>query len=128
MLFRSFIKLAERENLIVVNEAKELYPGIYSTGEQKNIEQSLVIKTEKGLVIIAGCAHQGINKILEEASKIGDIYALIGGFHDFNKYELLKEIELICPTHCTENKSEIFNRYPNKCIKGGAGRVIDICS
>src|SRR5690554_3712951 len=58
----TFIKLAERENLFVVNKAKELYPDVYSTGEQENIEQSLVFNTEKGLVIIAGCAHQGIDK------------------------------------------------------------------
>jgi hypothetical protein len=34
------------------------------------------------------------------------------------------DLKSICPTHCTQNISEIAARYPAKVIPGGAGRVI----
>jgi 7,8-dihydropterin-6-yl-methyl-4-(beta-D-ribofuranosyl)aminobenzene 5'-phosphate synthase len=51
-------------------------------------DQTLVIETEKGLVIVAGCSHAGIVNILEHARtairKDAPIHAAIGGFHLFN--------------------------------------------
>lgn len=90
-------------------ECVELYPGVFLTGpvprthpEQKgggwglvktpvgdledNIpeEISLVLDTEKGLVVISGCGHSGIINTLEFARnriRRTPIYAAIGGFH-----------------------------------------------
>ena len=73
-----------------------------------------------------GCSHPGVVNILKAASKFGKVYALIGGLHGFNEFDLLKELELICPCHCTQYKSEIKELYPNKCIDGGAGKVISL--
>jgi 7,8-dihydropterin-6-yl-methyl-4-(beta-D-ribofuranosyl)aminobenzene 5'-phosphate synthase len=45
---------------------------------------SLFIKSDKGLIVIAGCAHRGIINTLFHAQKITgceDIYAVIGGIH-----------------------------------------------
>jgi len=52
----SGVKVAE------IDEARELFPGVYTTGELGYgiKEQSLVIATGMGLVIITGCAHPGI--------------------------------------------------------------------
>lgn len=120
---RGIFNVRERE---YVNEAQKLYNNIFSTGELDNIEQSLILKIEKGIVIIVGCSHPGISKILETASQFGNPYALIGGFHGFDQFELLKDLDLLCPTHCTKHIKEIKNLYPEKYIEGGVGRVIEI--
>lgn len=122
----SFIKLSERDNIIVVREAQQLYKNIYSTGELGNEEQSLILKTEKGLVIVVGCSHPGLDRILKTAGQFGEVYAVIGGLHYFKEYELLNDIKLICPTHCTKYSMEIMDRYPEKSITGGAGKVIKL--
>ncbi len=55
--------------VIKVKESLKISENVFSTGELKNIEQSLVIKTEHGLVVIVGCSHPGVNKILKAASQ-----------------------------------------------------------
>ena len=104
----------------------KIHENIFSTGELGGIEQSLVIKTEKGLVLIVGCSHPGVRNILRAASQFGEPFALIGGLHGFRDFDLVKDLGLICPTHCTQFKSEIKALYPEKYIDGGAGRVIEI--
>jgi len=45
---------------------------------------TLFIKSDKGLIVIAGCAHRGIINTLLHAQKLTgceDIYAVIGGIH-----------------------------------------------
>lgn len=77
-------------------------------------EQSLVLETNKGLVIINSCSHGGaVNIINEIKSTFPDkhIYGLIGGFHLYNKSKeevhlvgkQLRdtEIDYICTGHCT---------------------------
>ena len=112
--------------VIKVKEPIKIHENIFSTGELQNIEQSLVVKTEKGLVIIAGCSHPGVNNILKAASDFGNPDVLIGGLHGFSDFDLVEDLELICPTHCTQFKSEIRSRYPKKYISGGAGKIIEI--
>lgn len=69
-----------------------LKPGIGSIGSiprhlfmvGKVYEQSLAIHVSgKGIVLIIGCGHQGIDTILERTSSLfkEPIYAIIGGFH-----------------------------------------------
>jgi len=112
--------------VIKVKEPIKIYENIFSTGGLQNIEQSLVVKTEKGLMIIVGCSHPGIKNILEAASDFGKPAILIGGLHGFSEFDLVEDLELICPTHCTQFKSEIRSRYPKKYISGGAGKIIEI--
>jgi 7,8-dihydropterin-6-yl-methyl-4-(beta-D-ribofuranosyl)aminobenzene 5'-phosphate synthase len=112
--------------VIGIKKPLEIQANVFSTGELKEIEQSMAIKTEKGMAVIAGCSHPGVGNILKAASKFGKVYALIGGLHGFNEFDLLKELELICPCHCTQYKSEIKELYPDKCIDGGAGKVISL--
>ncbi len=99
---------------------------IFSTGELEGIEQSLAVRTEKGIVVIVGCSHPGVKNILKAASQFGKVYALIGGLHGFREFDLLKDLELICPCHCTQFKEEIKSLYPEKYIEGGVGKVIEI--
>lgn len=114
------------ENVISVSDAITIYENIFSTGELKGMEQSMAVKIEKGIVVIAGCSHPGVKNILKAASQFGEPYAIIGGLHGFNEFDLIKDLAFICPTHCTQFKSEIKNLYPEKYIEGGAGKIIEI--
>ncbi|MEA2014984.1 MAG: MBL fold metallo-hydrolase [Thermodesulfobacteriota bacterium] len=121
--------------IIVVKQPTRICEGVFSTGVIKGvekvpygdeIEQSLVVNTDSGQVVIAGCSHPGVDKILKAASIYGEIYSLIGGLHGFNKFDLLEGIDLVCATHCTQFKAKIKSLYPDAYIEGGAGRIIEI--
>jgi 7,8-dihydropterin-6-yl-methyl-4-(beta-D-ribofuranosyl)aminobenzene 5'-phosphate synthase len=114
------------EEVISVSKPINIHENIFSTGELEGIEQSMAIKTEKGIVVIVGCSHPGVKNILKAASQFGEPYAIIGGLHGFNEFDLIKDLALICPTHCTQFKSEIKVLYPEKCIDGGVGKIIEI--
>ena len=81
-------------------------------------EQSLVLDTDKGLLIINSCSHGGVVNIIKEIRKTfpdKKIYGYIGGFHLYNKTvaeinevadELNKEdVAYICTGHCTKDKA-----------------------
>ncbi len=81
-------------------------------------EQSLVIDTDKGLVILNSCSHGGVANIIEEVKKTfpdRNVYGMIGGFHLFNKSESeiraqakkIKDtgVEYVCTGHCTKNRA-----------------------
>ena len=114
------------KEVISVKEPIQIHPNIFSTGELNGIEQSMAVKTEKGVVVIAGCSHSGVGNILDAASEFGKIYALIGGLHGFREFDLLKDLKLVCPCHCTQFKSKINELYPEKCINCGVGKIISL--
>jgi 7,8-dihydropterin-6-yl-methyl-4-(beta-D-ribofuranosyl)aminobenzene 5'-phosphate synthase len=99
---------------------------LYSTGELPGGEQSLVVRTGSGLVVICGCSHPGVGAILAAASNFGEVKALIGGLHGFKEYEVLANLVLVCPCHCTQHTAEIMARYPETTVSGGVGKVIEI--
>jgi len=113
-------------NIIAVNEAQALHERIFSTGELEHIEQSLAVKTDRGIALIVGCSHPRMSLILGAASQFGDVFALIGGLHGFRELELLEDLSVICPVHCTQYQKEIKSLYPDKYIEGGAGRIIEL--
>lgn len=121
---RSFRGVKNAKEVISIAKARELYPGIYSTGELDGIEQALCVATEKGIVIVVGCSHPPMAQIVAAASAFGPIYGIIGGLHG-NKPETLRDFQLICATHCTQHKQAIEALYPERYIEGGAGRVIE---
>jgi hypothetical protein len=55
-----------------VSEAEELFTGAYTTGELGNgiKEQSLILVSGQGLVVITGCAHPGVVNIVRKAIDI----------------------------------------------------------
>jgi 7,8-dihydropterin-6-yl-methyl-4-(beta-D-ribofuranosyl)aminobenzene 5'-phosphate synthase len=122
----SYAIFDDKINVVRVNNPLKLHDNIYSTGELKRIEQSLIIKEDTGLTVIAGCSHPGVREILTAASEFGKVTTLIGGLHGFNEFHLIDGLEKICPTHCTRFIREIKDLYPGKTIDGGAGRVIKI--
>jgi len=76
-------------------------------------ELSLAINTPEGMVIVVGCSHPGIDKIVAAASTINSrIHLIAGGFHlvvtsdpDIEKvvaalHDTFK-VEFVAPGHCT---------------------------
>lgn len=103
-------------------------------------EQAIVLRTTKGLVILTGCAHPGIDNIARAAlSKIGgEIHLIIGGFHLAHSWKRTCEnvveairklgVEKVAPCHCAGERAEsIFsNSYGQDFIETGVGSVIQI--
>lgn len=101
--------------VIEVKESVRIAPGVRSTGVLGDYipEQSLLVKTASGLVIITGCSHPGVENICLRAHNLfpGKIYLVTGGFHlGAASPEKIKEIiqklkalsvEKVAPNHCT---------------------------
>ncbi len=114
------------EKVISVSKPLKIHENVFSTGQLDGIEQSMAVKTDKGIVLIVGCSHPKMADILEAASQFGNVYAVVGGMHGFSEFGLFKDMELICPAHCTAYKAELKSLYPGKYVEGGAGKVIEL--
>ena len=122
----SFYSMAGVKEVVEVKDSIEIYQNVYSTGRLSGIEQSLIVKLIRGLVIIAGCSHPGVGNILKSGSNFGKVIALIGGLHGFSEFSLIKDLDLVCATHCTQYKREIMKLYPGRFVEGGSGKVIEL--
>src|SRR4029079_3814030 len=73
----------------VIDQTPEIAPGIPlialvsdAPGTRELKELSLAVNTADGIVLVVGCAHPGIEKIVEAATVINPkIYPIAGGFH-----------------------------------------------
>ncbi|HCX72144.1 MAG TPA: MBL fold metallo-hydrolase [Candidatus Cloacimonas sp.] len=121
--------IKNHKNLHFIESPQKIAAEIYSTGivaGDGKWEQAVVLKTTQGAVILVGCSHPGLKPFLDFAQTIAPLYAIIGGFHGFSNYQMLENFQLICPTHCTQNRSEIKKQYPHTTIDGGVGKVLVI--
>ena len=105
-------------------------------------EQSLILETPKGLIIITGCSHPGIVEIVKNAKALyaKPIYFVFGGFHlkDHSAAEVKEVIhnlqrlgvEKVGPTHCTgEDAIQLFSEiFGDDYVQMGTGRVVEIKS
>jgi len=76
---------------VIAREPMVIAPGVASTGTIRGDlfigpvdEQALAIRVAgKGIVLVVGCGHQGLEKLLARAEQLFDepIYGLIGGLH-----------------------------------------------
>ncbi|SDE12916.1 MBL fold metallo-hydrolase [Sporomusa acidovorans] len=147
-------------------EFTEIIPGLYLTGEIPRVtpyeqgdddmllktangfvkdkvwdDQSIVIKTAQGLLVILGCAHAGIINILTYAQqKTGEnrIYAVIGGTHLWSVSREQKEKSLEALTdmgigrlgvsHCTgfEMSMRLAQLFGEKFFNCNVGTVIEV--
>lgn len=89
-------------------------------------EIAAVVEGERGSVVITGCAHPGLDRILERASKESRVRGVVGGFHGFNRLEALKDMDLIIPCHCTRYKERLLQMYPDNCLQCRAGITIQV--
>ena len=107
-------------NFELIDKNTEITPGIHlialvsdKPGTLELRELSLVISTPQGMVIVVGCSHPGIDKIVEEASAINPhIHLIAGGFHlvvakdpDIDQIVTALHdrfhVDYIAPGHCT---------------------------
>jgi len=106
------------------------------TDDPLNDDQTLFIKSDKGLIVISGCAHRGIintirrGKALTETDKV---YAVIGGIHLFGASEERLEktidefraldIQRIGVSHCTGQiaSARLFNEFGDRFFFNSAG-------
>jgi len=102
-------------------------------------ELGLAINTEKGLVVVSGCAHPGIVSMVKKAiniSGVNEVYAVIGGFHlieadderIISTIKALKRLGVknIYTGHCTGFNAEIMfmEEFGEDFDKLHAGKVI----
>jgi 7,8-dihydropterin-6-yl-methyl-4-(beta-D-ribofuranosyl)aminobenzene 5'-phosphate synthase len=106
---------SKAESVTLVSQMQCICPGVFSTGTlpQNVPEQSLCVETPEGTLVIVGCSHPGIVRILKKAKELsgGEIYLAFGGFHLGGQSReqiasIIKEIKelgvkKIGPTHCT---------------------------
>ena len=128
-------------SVILINEPAEICKDVFSTGEMEGRvnEQSLIVNTNKGIVVVTGCSHPGIVNIIKKVQEImeEDIYLVFGGFHLKDHSEkAVKEIisqfrelgvKKCGATHCTGDKQiKLFKEaYGNDYIEMGTGRVLE---
>ena len=71
--------------MIHLIEPLQICAGVFSTGELGSSikEQSLIVETDAGLIVITGCAHPGIAEITATAKNLRNdkIRLILGGFH-----------------------------------------------
>lgn len=122
---------------------QELIPGVFTTGEMVDPgvgipEQAIVIPTDSGLVIVTGCAHQGVVSVVRRATELfrAPVYLIVGGFHLADKSgpevrEIIAEfrrlgVRKVGPTHCTGDEAiaAFAAAYGADFVPVGAGRVL----
>ena len=130
--------------VVEVHDPLRICDHAYSTGELGSgiLEQSLVIESGEGLVVITGCAHPGVVNIVRKAKEILDegegIYLVMGGFHmaGFSESRIreviaqFKEegVQKVGPCHCSGDLTRKLFReaYGEDYIEVGVGRAIEI--
>ena len=128
--------------VIEVSKPLKICEDVWTTGEMGRFmkEQALVLDTQKGTVVVTGCAHPGIVSIIKRAKEVLDkkIHLVFGGFHlmalsedevkeiisQFRDLGVLK----VGATHCTGDKAiELFKKeYKENFVQMGVGRVLKL--
>jgi 7,8-dihydropterin-6-yl-methyl-4-(beta-D-ribofuranosyl)aminobenzene 5'-phosphate synthase len=137
----------QRANFIRVDSVAEIAPGfrlvrnIASTRQfGETPELSLVIDTPKGQVVVVGCSHPGIARILASvAARDSNIAMIVGGLHLVTtapaEIERLAhalhdqwKIDRIAPGHCTGELAFAFLQqvFGGQDVYAGVGTSIDL--
>jgi 7,8-dihydropterin-6-yl-methyl-4-(beta-D-ribofuranosyl)aminobenzene 5'-phosphate synthase len=128
--------------IIETEKPTEICRGVYSTGQLGTSikEQGLIIRTDKGVILITGCAHPGIVKMTQKTKEIFNeqILFVMGGFHlsaasDSQIKEIIEafkdlKVEYAAPCHCSgDNARALFaEQFDEKYLNIGVGLVIAI--
>lgn len=137
----------ENGNFQIVSETAEILPGFYvlttrseKPGTIEMNEVSLAVRTPKGLAVVVGCSHPGVEKILEGAAKIDPrLYTVTGGFHLVlapqeqvqRTVDILHDtlkVERVAPGHCTSELgfAVFMDRFKDRFDRAGLGAVIGL--
>ena len=134
-------------NFVRVDAVTEVVPGIFLvptisqvTGTLELREISMAIRGPQGLIIVDGCSHAGVEKILEAAVKIDPrVRVLFGGLHlvGATDAELQRisaalhdqwKLDYIAIGHCTGEPAfaALQKTFGDRYIYAGAGTVVSI--
>lgn len=134
-------------NFDIVTQTTEIFPGLFvlttrseKPGSMEMNEVSLAVRTPRGLAVVVGCSHPGIEKILEGAARIdAQLYTVVGGLHLVMTHrdqvqrtaDLLHDsfkVERIAPGHCTSELGfAIFmDKFKDRFDRAGVGTVIPL--
>jgi len=134
-------------NFQLIDKKTEIAPGMFlialvsdKPGTLELHELSLAIRTPDGLVLVVGCSHPGVERILQEASAIDPhISILLGGLHQIQAPEpevehiarVLHEqykIEHVAPGHCTGEPefAALKRAFGEHYVYAGVGSVVDL--
>jgi len=129
----------------LIENTSEIAPDIHvislvsdKPGTQELHELSLAINTPDGLVLVVGCSHPGIDRIVEAASAINKhIHLIAGGFHllqakdaEIEKTATLLhdtyQVDYLAPGHCTGEPAflELKRVFAEHYLYAGLGSVI----
>jgi 7,8-dihydropterin-6-yl-methyl-4-(beta-D-ribofuranosyl)aminobenzene 5'-phosphate synthase len=134
-------------HFVRVDTLTEVAPGVAlvstisrTPGTLELHELSLVLRTPKGLVVLVGCSHQGIETILDAAQAYGGhVHEIFGGLHlvaapDAEIQRIAaalhdgRQLDLIAPGHCTgEPAFDVLGRvFGDRYVYAGLGTVIEL--
>jgi len=135
-------RFSQQAEVIEVVPGQPIAERISTLGEIQGSppEQALVIDTPRGLVVITGCAHPGVEKMVLAAKRQfkEEIYLVMGGFHlgsacNYEVKQIIKEFQRIgvvhvAPCHCTGDRAinQFREAFGENFISVGAGAVIEI--
>ena len=132
-------------NFETIDTTTEIAPGITlialvsdAPGTRELRELSLAVNTPDGLVLVVGCSHPGIEKIVEAAAAINPrIHLIAGGFHLVaapddviaKAVSSLKErfkVEHVAPGHCTGEPTfaALKQAFGDRYIYAGVGTLL----
>ena len=103
-------------------------------------ELSLAIRSPKGLAVIVGCSHPGVENILDAAAQIDKrLYTTIGGFHlVLTPAEEIERVasmlhdtlrlQRVAPGHCTSEPgfAAFMRKFGNRFDQAGLGAVLQL--
>jgi len=125
------------KHLHIVEERSEIMPGIFSSGplEAAMPEQSLFVPLAEETLIVTGCAHPGLEAVLDAVQDIlpGKRFRLVGGLHLKSASQkairetalmmLERRVYRIAPCHCSGDEARaILPGFPfDECLISGVG-------
>ena len=128
--------------LVEVHDFQKICDGACTTGVIQGWikEQSLVLESPQGLILMTGCAHPRIVNIIDRVKELigKDIHLALGGFHlaGFPKKEIREIIahfreagvKKVGPCHCSGDEArKLFKEeYGKDFVRIGVGRRIQI--
>lgn len=106
-------------NIQLIDQNTELAPGVHlislvsnKPGTLELRELSLALSTPHGLVLVVGCSHPGIDRILEAATKIDPrVNLLVGGLH----MVVSKDEEIASIVNVLKNTYKVAHIAPGHC-------------
>jgi len=134
-------------HFVPVNTTTEVTPGVFlvptisqTPGTLELRELSMAVKTPGGLILVDGCSHAGVEKILEAASAVDPhVHLLFGGLHlvkapdpEVDRIALALrdqwKLDAIAPGHCTGEPEfgALKKTFGEKYIYAGVGIVVDL--